>query len=76
MITAVTGAWSSGATVRTPAVQIGERYLAPEMFLLKRNDTAIANLWMPQPWTVLYHRGHWPHEYVDSDGLEPTALPT
>ena len=46
------------------------------MFLLQRNGTAVANLWLSEPRRVLYWQPHWPAEYVDGDDPEPTPLPT
>ena len=64
--------------IRDPsaAVQIGDSYLDPELFLLQKNDTAIANLWLSEPRRVLYWQPHWPTEFADIEELAPTDLPS
>ena len=44
------------------------------MFLLHKNGTRTANLWMPDPRQSLYIVSHWPAEYVDVEDLQLTML--
>ena len=45
------------------------------MFLLQRNETATANLWLKEPGHSLYHSPLWPASYVDVTNLTATTLP-